>query len=391
MRKALKKVILLTLSTLIFATLLATSASASTSTKDYVFDYLTNEMGLNSAAACGIMANIESESKFDSTSVIVDTNGLLSGGLCQWNGGRFTKLISYCNSIGLNYLSVEGQLRYLQYELENGYSSIYSYLLSVPDTQAGAYSAGYHWCYYFEIPANRATKSVTRGNSAQYSYWSAYGGKVVSTPTLELNAEVFDLNKTVKFTFSTVESYVDTYNLYVAKADEDGEFNWSDAEIYTSSADELTIKIKTFDLGDYACYIEAVNSSNGATSDDQNILYFSIECQTHEFKSEVVEESTLTQTGLKQYCCETCEESYSTSIPQLELTDLQIVIDDEKVNVSSTQILEVTESYTANTISLTGDSVDLDQVDAICPTTNQESSSKKVKPEKNTKSKLASM
>lgn len=391
MRKALKKVILLTLSTLIFATLLANTSSASTSNKDYVFDYLTNEMGLNSAAACGIMANIESESKFVSTSVIVDTNGLLSGGLCQWNGSRFTKLISYCNSIGLDYLSVEGQLRYLQYELENGYSSIYSYLMSVPDTQAGAYDAGYYWCYYFEIPANRSTKAVTRGNSAQYSYWSTYGARDVSTPTLELNDDIFDLDTNVKFTFSAVESYVDIYTLYVAKADEAGDFNWSDAQAYDLSTDELSKKIKTFEIGDYACYIEAKYSSTGLTSDEKDILYFSVECQTHDFISEVIEEATLYETGLKQYCCATCEENYTAVISKLELNDLQIVIDEEKVQVSSTQVLEVTESYTANTISLTGESADLNQVDALCPTSRQESSSKKVRAEKSAKTKIASL
>lgn len=394
MRKALKKVTFLISTILILATLLTisvvSSSASSTSTKDYIFEYLTQELGLNSAAACGIMANIESESKFSSTSVIVDTNGLLSGGLCQWNGSRFSKLISYCDSIGLDYLSVEGQLRYLQYELENGYSGIYSYLKSVPDTADGAYAAAYYWCYYFEIPADRSSKSVARGNTAKYSYWETYGEKVVSTPDLSLNGDVFDVGTNVAFTFSSVESYVDEYNLYIASANEDCSYNWDEAIVYTKS-EASTIKINTLSVGDYACYMQAVNSSNNISSDDFEILYFSVECQTHEFLSTVVQEATLSSNGLREYCCQTCDETYTKIILKLELEDLAIEIEDEIIKISSIQTLEVTESYTANTISTTVDSAELTTVDLIYPTTQQEKGSRKTKADKPIKYKVASL
>ena len=101
MKKASKAffsvVIMLTL-----AVFSATAANAA-SNKDRVFEYLTEKIGFNSAAACGIMANIEHESNFDPTEVIIDSNGLLSGGLCQWNGSRFSNLKNFCR----NYLTLD--------------------------------------------------------------------------------------------------------------------------------------------------------------------------------------------------------------------------------------------------------------------------------------------
>ena len=126
---------------------------SSKSNKSTVFSYLTEEIGFNTAAACGIMANMEHESGFNPSRVMYDSNGLLSGGLCMWNGGRFSSLQRFCNNNGYNYLSIPGQLRYLEHELKSGYfKHIYNYLKKVPNTSSGAYDAAYYWCYYFEIP-----------------------------------------------------------------------------------------------------------------------------------------------------------------------------------------------------------------------------------------------
>ena len=57
--------------------------------KQEIFHYLTNNMGLNSAAACGVMANIERECDFDPTAV---GGGGRSYGLCQWTDSRQTGL-----------------------------------------------------------------------------------------------------------------------------------------------------------------------------------------------------------------------------------------------------------------------------------------------------------
>lgn len=151
------------------------------SAEDEVYAYLTGSMGLNNAAACGIMANIQYESSFRSD--IWGDNGT-SFGLCQWHAGRLTNLKNFCATYGYDYTSVGGQLRFMAYELTGTYSSVYSRLKSVSDSGDGAYEAGYVWCIYYEIPANKEEKAVTRGNLGRNTYWPEYAGKSTgSTPT----------------------------------------------------------------------------------------------------------------------------------------------------------------------------------------------------------------
>ncbi len=136
-----------------------------------VFSYLTGSGGLNPAAACGIMANIGAESGF-----IANINGLGGAyGFCQWGGPRITRLRSYCASHGLNSSTAAGQLRFIIYELQTYYPNVYNYLRSVPNTAQGAYNAGYYFCAYYEIPANRNVTGPYRGRLASGTYWPAYG------------------------------------------------------------------------------------------------------------------------------------------------------------------------------------------------------------------------
>lgn len=136
-----------------------------------IYTYLTEELKLNSAAACGILANIEYESNFQVT--IVGDQGT-SYGLCQWHDGRYTALKSYCIAQGLDYRTVEGQLAYLSYELKSSYTSLFGALRSVDNSADGAYRAAYLWCIQFERPADMQKKAETRGNSAKYKYWNRY-------------------------------------------------------------------------------------------------------------------------------------------------------------------------------------------------------------------------
>ena len=69
-------------------------------TERSVFEFLTTELGLNSAAACGVLANIEAESNFILTSY---GDGGTSYGLCQWHDGRFDALQSFCLLQGYDY------------------------------------------------------------------------------------------------------------------------------------------------------------------------------------------------------------------------------------------------------------------------------------------------
>ncbi len=153
------------------------------SAKDYINDdsisvekrvylFLTGELGLNTAAACGVLANIEKESSFRVTAASYDGGY----GLVQWTGGRNTRLKNWTKENGYDYKTLEGQLWYFKYELEGSYKKILTYLKGVSNTPAGAYDAGYYFCYNFEIPANRATRSIQRGNLAKDSYWQKYAG-----------------------------------------------------------------------------------------------------------------------------------------------------------------------------------------------------------------------
>lgn len=141
-----------------------------------IFRFLTQEMGLNNAAACGILANIEAESAFNPN--CFGDNGT-SYGLCQWHNARFDNLRTYCLLRGYDYKTLEGQLQFLAYELTNTFPQIYHMIKNVPNSSDGAYEAGYAWCYYYEIPATREESSVRRGRNAQFTYWLRYGNIVV--------------------------------------------------------------------------------------------------------------------------------------------------------------------------------------------------------------------
>lgn len=141
--------------------------------KQEIFNFITTEMGLNSAAACGILANIEKESDFNPN---LYGDGGTSYGICQWHNTRFTALKNYCQKQGYSWTSLKGQLNYLKYELYNCKSDTGNVIshLNVPNTANGAYTAGYNWCYYFERPANKEAKSQSRGNLAKNTYWPVF-------------------------------------------------------------------------------------------------------------------------------------------------------------------------------------------------------------------------
>ena len=141
-----------------------------------IYTYLTEDLKLSSAAACGILANIEYESAFQVT--VYGDQGT-SFGLCQWHDGRFTALKTYCTARGLDYQSVEGQMEYLAFELKSSYTALYGSLRSVDNSAEGAYRAAYLWCIQFERPANMEVKAAERGNSAKYKYWNRYNSIIM--------------------------------------------------------------------------------------------------------------------------------------------------------------------------------------------------------------------
>jgi hypothetical protein len=121
------------------------------------------EIGYNRAAAMGVMANIKYESSYNPN---CNGDGGTSYGICQWHAGRKNNLICYCDEYGLDYTTLEGQLRFLKYELASRYPAVHSYLKNVDNTADGAYDAGYYFCFNFEAPAARTSQSTKRATYA---------------------------------------------------------------------------------------------------------------------------------------------------------------------------------------------------------------------------------
>ena len=148
-----------------------------------IYTFLTQTVGLNTAAACGIIGTMWGESAFDPYT-LGDHN--TSFGICQWhdwgNGvGRWTNLKNFCETYGYDYRSLDGQLYFLHYELVHGYSGIFSTMLSFPNTAEGAYEAGYYWCYYYGVPDDRVAVSTQRGTFARDIFWPQYAPPCVVT------------------------------------------------------------------------------------------------------------------------------------------------------------------------------------------------------------------
>lgn len=174
----MKRIVSVLISVLLIVSTVFSFAVYAVSNEQVVFEYLTDTMRLNTAAACGAMANLERESNFSPNAEYQEKDGSISYGLCQWNGSRRTALVNYCSSHGYDYTTLYGQLHYMQYELETSESSAYSSFRNVENTADGAYTAGYNWAAKYERCAhyfNGIDQYAQRANLAQSKYWPQYG------------------------------------------------------------------------------------------------------------------------------------------------------------------------------------------------------------------------
>lgn len=257
-----------------------------TSNEQIIFEYLTGQLGFNSASASGILANIGEESSFEPTK-----NEGVSGagyGLCQWTGSRRTSLINWCSSNGFDYTSISGQLNYLNHELKNGYSSVYNTLKSVPNTADGAYNAAYAWCMDFEKPEYRnkvhgqydaygnnvinggydkfnayggrvykclnakigMTESEYRGYLAKNKYWIKYGDK--STPTWSsITADKYTVKINEEITFSASSDNATGYTIGIDN---------SNGRYLTQEMPGGKLTVSFTEVGSYGAYVTSYNS-----------------------------------------------------------------------------------------------------------------------------------
>ena len=135
--------------------------------------FLSQDMQLNPAAVCGILTNIVYES---GGSNLCYGDGATSFGICQWHKDRFDTLIEYCDHNGLDWQSLDGQLQYLKYELNNQYKGLRDMINSSPNTPEGAYEAAYLFCMDFERPDETEKSSAVRGYDAQTIYYPIWFG-----------------------------------------------------------------------------------------------------------------------------------------------------------------------------------------------------------------------
>ena len=141
------------------------------SNEQIIFKFLVQEMGYNTAAACGVLANVKYESDYKAT---CSGDHGTSYGIVQWHADRKARMISWCESHGYEADTLKGQLYFLKYELKTYYPAVHSKLKNVSNTAQGAYDAGYEFCYNFEAPASRASQSASRANYARDTLFSRY-------------------------------------------------------------------------------------------------------------------------------------------------------------------------------------------------------------------------
>ena len=152
-------------------------AHAAESNELTIYTYLRRELGLNEAVACGILANMYYESGFDPKAY--NSSGGYYG-LCQWGDSRKERLYDYCAGLGLSAGSIEGQLKFIQYELQTNESKAWDQIKGLENSEQGAYDAGWQWAQYYE--RCNSSHYYERAYRAKTVYWPKYHGTPVPTP-----------------------------------------------------------------------------------------------------------------------------------------------------------------------------------------------------------------
>lgn len=140
--------------------------------------------GLPISAGVGIAANVQAECGFDISISGADSNGLTSGGMCQWNGQNYTDMVKY---VGSNWrTNLSRQLDFLWYDMTARQPGWFLYrmqavygrsvgiveaLKQCPNTESGAKQAADIFVRVYENPANQDYQSQHRQGFAS-DLWS---------------------------------------------------------------------------------------------------------------------------------------------------------------------------------------------------------------------------
>ncbi len=131
-----------------------------------IYAYITQEMGLNRAVAFGILAHMRRESRFLPTAY----NPAGYYGICQWGGGRYSNLINWCTENGYDYSTIDGQVRFLDKELNGAYSGVLDALKECENSADGAYQAAYVFGMRYEVSGLSNAQSAGSAAMAMFNY-----------------------------------------------------------------------------------------------------------------------------------------------------------------------------------------------------------------------------
>lgn len=249
-----------------------------------IYNYLTRTLGLNTAAACGVMININAESAMSPINLqntyntkfgLSDeayTNAVNKGkgvyktssgkeqnfksdsggyGLCQWTStGRKTNLLSRAVSSNRSIGDINMQLEHLNAELQS-YQQVLTTLRSVPNNAAGAYIAAAEFCLAYEIPANTVSTAASRGKTCLTNYWQTYSGSAASatgTSFVSLCGYAYPTAIKVGKGMDVTGYAVSNYNITSVTATIS---NSSGTALYTKTLKPNTTAYKLSNLDDY--------------------------------------------------------------------------------------------------------------------------------------------
>ncbi|MBP0966561.1 MAG: amidase domain-containing protein, partial [Oscillospiraceae bacterium] len=129
-----------------------TSGDSAAENAETIFRFLTGDLKLSAAAACGVLGNIQKETggtygpdAFNPN----DTGGTQSYGICQWNSGgknRYAQLKAFTDA----YNTLDGQLAFMKHELESDKYFKYTEMKAFGNTEDDAANAAKLWAIYYE-------------------------------------------------------------------------------------------------------------------------------------------------------------------------------------------------------------------------------------------------
>lgn len=131
------------------------------------YKFLMEDMGMNQAAAAGVITNFLSESGIRTTAL---GDAGTSYGLCQWHNERWLKLQDFAKMYGKPMEDIDTQLNFFRYEIRTEFPELLNEMMTVEDTVDGAKKIAYLMCLDFERPANTEATSEARSSYAKSTY-----------------------------------------------------------------------------------------------------------------------------------------------------------------------------------------------------------------------------